>query len=256
MSNVYPARKAPVRMSAAMRDIKSLVRTEIHKNIEDKQATQYAINTRVVTNMPANQSAGIYSVIPSLEDTLSANAGRIGQQVRPQSLSLDATFWLTPTLAGIEYPVYFDLYVFKVRAVRSQSQDIAPQVAQFLRPTTQQAGADTLYVGAAQNFHQFVNTDVIQVLYKKRFKMSTVRDSINQAIFIDNTAVLAGEHTVNLSKHIAKTLMYDNKTDQIPNNDAIFATMVCTSVAASDIAQPLTQFGACTFTSKMTYEDT
>lgn len=235
--------------------VKAYVKKEIHRGVENKQATTYAINTRVQTQMPTSVATGIYQVIPPLEATLSGNAGRVGQQVSPRSLILNANFWLTPTLTGSAYPVYFDLYVFEVKAINDTSFDISTELGQFLRPTVLNAGADTFYEGRAQNYYQMINSDVIKILHKQRIKMSTVITNVNQGVWIDNTAQLSGDVKISLSKHLKSKFKYTNSGDLHPNNQSIYATMVCTEASAPGTPAPLAQFGACTFTSNLIYED-
>lgn len=235
--------------------IAEVVKRELHKNIENKQATTYAINTRVSTNMASTIATGIYNVIPNLEQSFSANAGRVGQQVKPMSLNLKANFWLTPTLAQSAYPVYFDLYVFSIKAVNDATFDISSEMAKFFRPSTLQAGTDTIYVGAAQNWYQNINQDVIKMYHRQRFKMSPTIPSINQSIYVDNSAMLSQDVNISLTKHLKSSFKYTNSSDPKPNNQAIYATMVCTEGSATGATAPLVQFGACTFVSSLVYED-
>ena len=250
------------------KNVVKIVKRELHRNIENKQVTKFVTPIRVATSFPSTLQNGMYSVIPdtyapgSAAELASGNGSRIGQQLKPLSLRLSANFY--PTTSDIEAlaPIWFDLYVFKIKKIKDSSlydsQGVI-ETANFFRPTNS-AGGDAFYSGAVQNWYQNINTDVIQILHKRRFKMCPtnleVSASVNDGRWRDNQCIYTGQCQVPLSKHLPSTLKYTNGSDTRPNNSAIFATMVATSgIAGATGPAPSVVYGNVSFMSTMVYED-
>ena len=247
-----------------------IVKRELHRNIENKQVTKFTTPIRVSTSFPSTIQSGMYSVIPDtyaptgVDNLASGNGGRIGQQLKPLSLRLSANYIVNSVSGDFSSaPIWFDMYVFKIRKIKDSSLfDSAGviETANFFRPTAT-AGADTFYTGAVQNWYQNINTDVIQLLYKKRIKMAPTAVDVStipgySALIRDNTCVYNGQCTVPLSKHLPSTLRYTNFADTVPNNSAIFATMVATKGNAGAVGPaPSEVYGNVSFMSTMVYED-
>lgn len=169
--------------------------------------------------------------------------------------------FISNTSGNAQCPIYFDLYVFSIKKMKDSTlYDTVGigEMAQFFRPST--AGNDTTYAGRVYNYFQNVNTDVISVVHKRRFKMSPTNLADTGAglngSWVDNYSQFSINHTVPLSKHVAKTLKYTNTTDENPNNCALFATLVCTRADATvNDEGPTFTGGLVSFNSCMVYED-
>lgn len=253
--NRYYKRKAKNKQTVA------IVKKVLHSQIENKQAFKVIPGLRVSTSFPASIAAGMYPIIPNLVSGLSGDNSKVGQNVRPLSLRLSIQAFIASLNDINNAPIYFDLYVFSIKSIKDSTLfDTSGPAAmdKFFRPSF--TGVDTTYEGRVYNWFQNVNTDVINIIHKKRFKMSPTNlaapgNNLNGE-WVDNYSQYSINHTVPLSKHLAKTLKYTNATDELPNNCALFATMVCTTAQAG-INPPtnVETYGSCSFMSCMVYED-
>lgn len=240
-----------------------IVKRELHRQIENKQATKVISGARVSTAMPTSIATGMFSIIPNLAQGTSAQGQRIGRVVRPLSLRLTINAFTNSLNEEPTCPIYFDVYVFSCKKFKDQSlYDTlgVAEISQFFRPTALSGGTDTFYQGVVQNYHQNVNREVINLYAKKRFLMSPIgtgTQTPNQdPRWIENRSSRQFEMNIPLTKHCAKVLRYTNAIDETPNNCALFACVVATTAVAGINPPASTEtYGACSFISTLVYED-
>ncbi len=253
--NRYHKRKSRNKATVA------IVKKVIHSQIENKQAFKAVSGIRVSSSFPTTVATGMYPIIPNVVSSLSGDNSKVGQQIRPLSLRLGLQAFISNASGNAQCPIYFDLYVFSIKKIKDSSLYDSVgvgEVGRFFRPST--AGTDTAYDGRVYNYFQNVNTDVINIIHKKRFKMSPTNLADTGAglngSWVENYSQYSINHTVPLSKHVSKTLKYTNTTDEVPNNCALFATLVCTKADATVLQEdPAFTGGLCSFNSCMVYED-
>lgn len=252
--NRYYKRKARNKQTVA------IVKKVLHSQIENKQAFKVISGQRVQTDFPSTIATGMYPIIPNLVSGIEGDNSKVGQNVRPLSLRLGVNAYINSSLDNNNAPIFFDLYVFSIKSIRDSSlydSVGAAAMDKFFRPSL--AGTDTSYQGQVHNWFQNVNQDVINLYHKKRFKMSPTNLAGTSGLngsWVDNSSMFSINHTIPLTKHISKTLKYTNTTDQLPNNCALFACMVCTPAQAGiNAVTPVATFGSVTYTSCMVYED-
>ena len=200
----------------------------------------------------------LFKVIPPLSQGVK-QGDRIGNRVRVMSLKVGMTMNMVsppyaPTDTG-RCGVYFDIYFFKVIQKPSYDQLVTSADLDYF---LQAGGAFNGYTGAPFNWHQNINQDRFNLLYRKRILM-------NNQFFKSQAQGLEYESygqnsnasyscTIPMTKKVLKNLKYQ---DQISNpvNDAIYAVVVATradNVYPTDETFPV---GQVTFFSTMVYED-
>lgn len=261
MATFRPKRRPLRRKRKSTKSIKvisSVVKKELHKNIENKYAMAYQNNLRVNTNMGGVTGNDLYAVIPSLFQGVQGQTGeRIGNRVKPMSLVLNLSFTpntATPQADWGQYGAYFDLYVFSVKGRQRLENDISSQVATMFRPSIFGGSTDTLYQGLPQDWFKTVNDDTIIIHHRKRFHMSNPynQGGVNSA---SNGGSLFKNYTVSLSKKLKANFSYTNTSDAEPNNQAIYATLVCTKSDNVGIDTSNYTLGTVNWSSKLVYED-
>lgn len=257
----YRGRKRPYRKrsKAKNKQTVAIVKRVLHSQIENKQAFFAQGGIRVAGSFPSSLQAGMYSIIPNLNSAISGDNSKVGQVVKPLSLRLGVNAFLNNLGGNWNAPMYFDLYVFSIKKIKDATLYDgagAGEISRFLRPS--ETGTDTAYEGRFYDFHKNVNRDVINLYHKKRFKMApTNLAALNNVDgnWNDNYTSVAINYSVPLTKHIAKTLKYSNTTDTVPNNCALFATMVVTKSTDTLNGDPSFVAGTVNFNSTMVYED-
>lgn len=257
-----PYRKRNYRSKAKNKQTVAIVKRVLHSQIENKQAFKSISGTRISTAMPSSIATGMYPIIPNLVSSgTGSNNSKAGQSVRPLSLRLGLQAFISDNAAGNQAPIYFDLYIFGIKAIKDSTlfdSEGPAALDNFFRPSL--TGVDTAYEGRVYNWFQNVNQDVITLYHKKRFKMSPTNNAGTGGLngeWVDNYSQYSINYTVPLTKHCAKTLKYTNPTDELPNNCALFATMVCTTAQAANNppSQGVLTLGNVSFNSCMVYED-
>jgi len=251
-------RRRPLRANKSTKLVTKVVKRELHRNIENKFAMAYQNNFRVNTNMGGVTASDLYAVIPSLAVGGEGQTGeRIGNKIKPLSLVLNCSFTpnqTTPETSWGDYGAYFDLYVFSVKGRQRLENDISSTVATMFRPSIYGSSVDTLYQGLPQDWFKSINDDNVICHYRKRFFMSNPYNTGNNINSASNGGTLFKNHTISLSKKLKASLQYTNANDGEPNNQAIYATMVCTK---PDNVIDTTNYtlGTVNWSSKLIYED-
>lgn len=240
-----------------------IVKRELHRQVENKQATKVISGARVSSAMPTSIATGMFSIIPNVSQGTSSQGERIGRTIKPISLRLTINAFTNSLNEEPTTPIYFDVYVFSCKKFKDQALFDTlgvGEIAQFFRPTALSGGTDTFYQGVVQNYHQNVNREVINLYAKKRFLMSPIgtgTQTPNQdPRWIENRSSRQFEMNIPLTKHASKVLRYTNALDELPNNCAMFACVVATTTTAGINPPASTEtYGACSFISTLVYED-
>lgn len=251
----YPKRR-PLRRKRAKATNKSvvkIVKRELHRNIENKQVTQYVNNNSISTNCIGSIGNDVFNCIPSIRQG-DALDQRVGNTLKPLSLRITAQFF--PVLNDFSTPVqalYFDLYVFKSKLTNATPANLQTEINNFLQPDN---SSTITFDGSPQNYFQNSNRSVVTVVAKKRFKIyPTVQNQNAGNLVIDNSSMCCGHITLPMSKHIKKTLKYQNSADSTANNCSLFAFMVATKADSITSVLPAVTYGRVNWTSTMVYED-
>ena len=162
----YRKRKAPTRRTTkSNKNITRVVKRVLHNQIENKQS--YALDNFEIT--PNMEAINCFKCIPTCYQGVKQGQ-RIGNRIKVISLKLGVSL----TMLSLPYSpidtgrsgVYFDFYVFKV--IQKPSYDIPldnTDLVYFLNA----GDAFNGYTGQVFNYHQYVNKDRFNILYKKRF---------------------------------------------------------------------------------------
>ena len=245
-----PVRRRPKVSSKA---VVQIVKRELHRNIENKQITKYQNNLSIQTNNTGSIGNDVYNCIPSIRQGDALNE-RVGNTIKPRSLRITAQFFpVVQDLSGPQQALYFDMYVFKSKITNATPPNLQTEINAFLQPDN---SLTTTFDGSPQNYFQNSNRSVVSVLAKKRFKIYPLIQNQNQGnLVIDNYSSCCGHVTIPLSKHLKKTLKYQNSADSDANNCSLFAFMVATKADSTTSVQPAFTYGRVNFTSTMVYED-
>ncbi len=253
-------KKTTLRKKVQNKQITKVVKSVLHRNIENKYAMKYLNRMPVNTNMGGVIGIDTYNIIPDLQVGITGQQGeRVGNRVKPLSLSLSMNFFpnrTTPETDWGAYGAYFDLYVYSIKGQKRALSDVSTYISGLLRPSIFGSNDDTLYQGQPQNWFQTINDDNIVCLHRKRFRISNPYDTngVNSA---SNGGTLFKDYSVSLSKKVLKTLSYSDEFDRSPNNQAIYATMVCTK-SDNSLQDPDPNnwtLGTVNMSSKLVYED-
>lgn len=231
-----------------------LVKQILHRNIENKQ--MYNVDNLEIT--PKMQSVNCFRVIPPLQEGVKQGQ-RVGNRVRVRNLKLG----LTMTMVSDPYApsdtgrsgVYFDVYVFK--CIQKPSYD-QPVISSDLDYFLQAGNAFNVYNGQAFNWHQNINQERFNLLYRKRVLMNNQFNERSNTgcpydVYSQNSNA-SRSLTISLTKKCLKNLKFaDSATN--PTNEAIYCCVVSTradNIWAPDITFPM---GNVYYFSQMTYED-
>lgn len=249
-----PRRPRRSRRYAGKKATTKLVKQIIHRSIENKQ--MYNVDNLEIT--PKMQSVNCFRIIPPLQEGVKQGQ-RVGNRVKVRSLKLGLTMTMVsdpyqPSDSG-RSGVYFDVYVFK--CIQKPSYD-QPVVAADLDYFLQAGNAFNVYNGQAFNWHQNINQERFNLLYRKRVLMNNLYSDANNpglpyGAYGQNTNS-SKSLTIPLTKKCLKNLKFaDSATN--PTNEAIYCCVVSTradNIWAPDITFPM---GNVYYWSNMVYED-
>lgn len=254
----YPLRRSRrprrSRRYAGKKATTKLVKQIIHRSVENKQS--YNVDQLEIT--PKMQSINCFRVIPPLEQGVKEGQ-RVGNRVKVRSLKLGLSLTMVtdpyaPSDTG-KTGVYFDIYVFKCIQKPSYDQPVLNSDLDFF---LQAGNASNAYTGQAFNWHQNINQDRFNILYRKRVLMNNIYSeagspSLAYAAYGQNTNS-ARSLTIPLSKKILKNLKFADQATN-PTNDAIYCCVVgcrADNIWAPDVTFPI---GQVYYFSNMVYED-
>lgn len=249
---IYKRRRPLRRKPTKAKMVTAIVKRELHRNIENKQITNYVNNYQIKSNNTGDLGNDMFNCIPNIRqgDALSE---RVGNTLKPLSLRISAQFFpVVVSNSGPYQPYYFDMYVFKSKLTNAVPANLLTEISAFLQPEQSQT---TTFDGSPQNYFQNSNRSMVTVVAKKRFRiMPIIQDQQTDITTIDNKAVSSAFITLPLTKHIKSTLKYQNSNDVTPNNCSLFAFMV--GVKSDSIASVVpTTYGRVNWTSTLVYED-
>lgn len=252
----YRKRKAPTRRTTkSNKNITRVVKRVLHNQIENKQA--YALDNFEIT--PNMEAINCFKCIPLVIQGVKQGQ-RIGNRIKVISLKLGVSLTMvSPPYAPIDTGrtgVYFDFYVFKV--IQKPSYDMPvdnTDLVYFLNA----GDAFNGYTGQVFNYHQYVNKDRFNILYKKRFLMNNNFHKAEAGEYLpfegygQNTNS-ATSFDISLSKKVLKNLKFQDQNNAAVN-DAIYCVCVATradNLGPTDPTFPVGQFSCY---SQMVYED-
>lgn len=252
----YRKRKATTkRTTKSNKNITRVVKRVLHSQIENKQ-NYYLGNFEVVPKM---EIANIFEVIPPVIQGVKQGQ-RIGNRIKVMSLKLGVSM----TMVALPYApadtgrsgIFFDFYVFKV--IQKPSYDIPinnTDLDYFLNA----GDAFNGYTGQVYNWHQYVNKDRFNILYKKRILMNNnyhKADANNYLPFegYGQNTNSATSFDISLTKNILKNLKYQD-TVGAAVNDAIYCTCVATRADTLSPVDPTYPVGQFSCYSQLVYED-
>lgn len=236
------------------KQVYKIAKRVLHNQIENKTA----FNLQELDITPKMQVANCYKIVPSISQG-TGQGQRVGNRVKIMKLSLGFTATLLPAPEGFpdtgRSGVYFDLYIFKALQKPSYDQIItAADLDYFLQAGSTFNG----YSGDAFNWHQTVNKDRFECVFKHRKLLNNMAyksqaQGLTYEVYGQNTnSSVTGRIT--LAKKLNKTLKYqDNVTNAV--NDAYYAVIVC---SRGDVQYPPDNeqpFGRVMYYTEMTYED-
>lgn len=234
--------------------IQKIVKRELHKSIENKQI--YNVDSLEIT--PKMDFVNLFQVIPKVAQGVK-QGDRIGNRIKVMSLKLGMTMNMVsepyaPADTG-RCGMYFDIYIFKVIQKPSYDQLVTSADLDYF---LQAGGAFNGYVGAPYNWHQNINQDRFNLLYRKRVLMN------NQFFKADSTGIkyeAYGQNTnasysctIPLTKKVLKNLKYQDGSLNA-TNDGIYACVVGTRADNIYPTDELFPVGQVNFFSTMVYED-
>lgn len=225
-------------------NVRTIVRREIARQAENKIIEgslgpvnfYQPISAGVCTNLIPNISQG------------TTQGSRVGNKVRPKVFTLKMAINVN-NQSTIYTPAYVDIYIFKYKPGALFPSASLPSNAMdnFL----QLGSASTSYTGAIMDGLRYVNKDVFTVVYRKRLLMY---NPLNGTGVQGSTANINPCRTlsINLTKHLKKTLMYNDNNTYCTNDDLWLAVG---STQTDGTLIPIVQIGSWSCVATMQYED-
>lgn len=218
--------------------VKSIVKREVHKNIEDKKAL-YVQNILPITSYANLATMQVQTCIPSVNITQSVGqSGRLGCTVRTRSLYFNMYLYPNPYNATSNVnskPQIVQLFFGKIKGQR----DRIPTNLDFSR-LWQNGNSSTNPYSDLRDLTQQINNDYWTVYKIFTFKLGLSSYSgtgSNPAYqnFTNNDYKLNHVRKINLTKYCPKVLKFNDATLQ-PTNDNLYFWIQCIN---ADGTQPV-----------------
>lgn len=152
--------------------IKDIVKKEIHKNTEDKQAfLHYPLTGH---NSGVDSFGDAVQVLPNIGKSVNEN-GRIGNQIKAKNITVRGHFILTTigneTTSTFKHNIVVRLMCVKVKnypEVSSAKTNYSSWMPSLLR----KGGTTSGFTGTIEDLYAPINTDAVTVCYDKKFRIS------------------------------------------------------------------------------------
>lgn len=192
--------------------IKRLIKRVLYRNVETKK-NQITLNNIVVQQ--AITDVQVQNLLPDvLQGTGQAN--RVGNRIKPTSLTMKMSL-LCFNQANPVSPTYFDIYIFKFKGSNQYSGGPTNvDMSLFL----QNDNSSTPYVGATLNGLRPLNSDLFQLVKRKRVLLSNLTaGNLGVQASINPNKTLS----FNLTKACKKLWIYDDNSSLLSNDNLYIA---------------------------------
>lgn len=202
-SKAYKARKTkkPRRVILTSKSLKKVIQTEIHRDIEDKQAFNYYPIAQF--NSAADTSADILAVLPPVQQGTAENQ-RIGDDIKAKSLTIKGHMIssMAPSLTYTRVAVR--MLVCQPKLTTSNTL-VNASAAQWLPYVLRKGGVNMGLDGTIDSLYAPVDTDVITCWHDKIYYIT------QPAAYNSTSTQLAFQETVNSTKMFTINLKLRNK---------------------------------------------
>lgn len=222
--------------------IRSVVRKEIHRLAENK-INQFDSVTYYFTQPILTGQA--YNLLPAVNLGTGASS-RIGNKIRIIKFTVKLLFYIFHQAAG-SLPSYADLYIFKYK---NYSQALGSLPANAMNEFLDANNSSTAYSGISTDYLRTINSDQFTLCFKKR--MLLFNPDMSTGTLAGTAQIPCSRNiTLDLTKHIKKTLVYDD-ADNKCSNDNLFIAVGSTQVDGSVL---LGNVGTYQWLTEFKYED-
>lgn len=223
--------------------VKRYVKKEIGRRAENKikdielgwkDFYQTIDNTSVQSLMP---------IIP--QGTTQAN--RLGNVIKPKRYILKMKLYLK-NLGANYYPSYVDIYIFKTKDKNTDGgSPTATDMTEFLEndSSSEQYNANTF------SSMRLINSDLFKQVKHKRINLFA---GVSSASIIGATGTTNPMRhlSFNLTKHIKKTLQFNDSTSNLVTNDNLYIAVGCSQADGTAVFLSVGQYACLGI---LTYED-
>lgn len=204
---VLRTRRPRKNLKSLRRSIKSIVKrsAETKKN----QLTPEAKNiTQTITN------AQVFNLIPPIGQGV-GHADRVGNKIMPIRLTVKLVIVAANVnlISPGSAPTFFDIYIYKFKG-NNMTLPTAVDMGRFL----ENDNITSSYTGLPLDGLRPLNSDMFNLLYKKRIMLSNFTNS-GTVTGVFQTTQPCRCLTINLSKHIKKTLLFDDSNFYVTNDN-------------------------------------
>jgi len=196
--------------------IKRVVKSIVMRNIETKH------NDYTSTSIPVYNNITGLDIFPCIPDMTqgTGQSNRTGNRINPRRLKIKIA--LTALNASSIYagasPTYFDIYIFKSKFVNYEGGAPASvDMSLFL----QNDNSASAYTGAITSGLRPINSDMFTLVKRKRLVLSNLSSTVANApyqTYNPNRTI-----TFDVSKALKKTLIYDDNSTLITNDNLYIA---------------------------------
>lgn len=164
------------------------VKKIIHKNVESKQAFATVVGKTLVSG--ANTSASIMGIMPSIQQSVFEN-GRVGQQIRLQSLTLKGHFVMSDTTLLGNIRLGVRMMVVSPKSYANGDGAVANYNV-WMPGLLKKGGTASAFTGIISDLYAPINTDVVTKYFDKVFYVTTPykttgTTSVNTVAELSNT---------------------------------------------------------------------
>lgn len=231
--------KKPYKKKSMVRFVKKIVQRQQETKMNDTEIATKTIYGYI-------DGTTFSSLLPSSILHGTGEGARIGNRINCTNLYLRMSVYCF-NQASLTPPIYFDMYIYKIKA----SVPNPPTNAQYVN-FLEDGNTSTQYTGNVLDGLRKVNDELFTPIMHKRFLMFNPLNSSNH---LGATASLNPSRTfkINLTKHIKKTWIYNDNFGTI-QNDTLFLSIACTLSDGTTL--PLTTtFGTYSYVVEASFKD-
>lgn len=205
-------RKNKTRKLRPSKAVKQYVNRVVSRNIETKMNDVERTQNSIYGIISNNE---VYSLLPSLSMG-TGEGNRIGNKVNCKNLSLRLSLYCY-NQSSTTPPVYFDIYIFKSKNKQvGGGQPTSTDMAMFL----EDGNSSKQYVGTSLDGMRYLNDEMFSLCKKKRICLYNPYSTALSA-----TASINPHRsiTLNLTKFVKNTWMFNDTTNTIENDNLYIA---------------------------------